>query len=252
MSKSVILSVMAMLAACDVAEHTSEVVSKVSSNSHGWRRGRVLPGASSANVTVAVIARGAHEATGNGRRSFASTSALDTGEVTLVYLNSGAEGPFTETVQLNGTTPVATEADDIRFIDRAYMDSPNHGDVTLYTNDDGTGDALGTIGVNTYGNGIGDGSLLSARKYVPADKESKIGAISVTGTGSTVWTLRDRDTADPDNGSTLWTFTGTATDDEIDPPIVVAPGHRVAMFATPSGSNYVLEAAFHFKDENAN
>lgn len=250
--KIAFLSVLVACNAVDPTEHTSDVVSKVSSNTHGWRRGRVLPGANTANATVAVVARGAHEASGNGRRSFSSTSTADVGEVTLTYLTTDSDGPYTETVELNGTTPVATVADDIRYVERVDMASPNIGDVTLWTNDDGTGDELATVGVNTYGNGLGDGHLLAERHYVPAGKESKISAVTANATGSTTWTLRARENANTSNGVTLWTGTGASFDDEIDPPVVVPEGWRVAMFATPGGSNYVLESAFHFKDETAN
>lgn len=63
--------------------------------------------------------------------SVVSTSASDTGEVVLRYLDGDLIQRY-ETITLNGTTPVATAATDIRALNNAYSKfGPVNGTITM-------------------------------------------------------------------------------------------------------------------------
>ncbi|MBU6430175.1 MAG: hypothetical protein KGR26_14260, partial [Cyanobacteria bacterium REEB65] len=88
--------------------------------------------------------------------SLVSSSANDTGtgtgaqKVQITYLDGSMNGPYTETVTLNGTTPVNTVATDLRFIERlvvtaAGSNGSNAGTITLYSGPNGTGTAINSF-----------------------------------------------------------------------------------------------------------
>lgn len=257
MKKIALFAAVTMLTACDAGRHhheeTGEAVSMVSSdNSKGWRRGRAVLGADTAHTVVAVAATPYHDPMANAEMSLSSTSASDTGDVTVVYLGCpDAPGPTTKTYALNGTSYVPTGDSDLCLIERMYMADTNIGTIRLHATASG-GDIVASIGVDTYGNGLGDAQTLSLRHYVPDGKESKISAISVNATGPTEWTLRARPLDDPESSYTVWSDYGVTFDLEFNNPFTIPPRTRLVLFAEGDGDYYVLDAAMHYKDEDAN
>src|SRR5579863_8235042 len=78
--------------------------------------------------------------TSAAQRSIASSSALDTSsgtgaqQVSYVYYDNNMNGPFTDTVTLNGTSAVNTNATNIMFLESASIsqtgtDNTNDGTI---------------------------------------------------------------------------------------------------------------------------
>lgn len=108
------------------------------------------------------------------QRSIASASAADnsagTGArtVRITYYDGSMNGPFTETITMNGVTPVNTTATDIRFVEKMEVLTVggvgiNLGAITLYGS---TGGAGGTVGQILFGLG----RTRWAHHYVAADQ----------------------------------------------------------------------------------
>jgi hypothetical protein len=124
------------------------------------------------------------------QRSVSSSSASDssagTGTRTLkiTYYNNTMDGPFTETVTMNGTTPVNTVATDIRFIEKIESatvgsNGGNVGTITLFNSTAGGGGAIGTVA-------IGDGRTYWAHHYIRPNRTMFIRKLIIsTGTGGT-------------------------------------------------------------------
>lgn len=110
----------------------------------------------------------------NVGRSIVSTSAADaaagTGArtVKITYLNAAGAGPFTETITLNGTTPVNTVNTNIALIERMDVmtvgsGGGNAGTINLMTGLAGGGSVIGSIAA-------GDNQTNWAHHYVPVGK----------------------------------------------------------------------------------
>ena len=143
----------------------------------------------------AAIRRTAYtEQTTNAQRSIVSASANDaaagTGArtVRITYLDQTGAGPFTETVTLNGTTPVNTVSTTICFVEEievmtAGSTGSNVGILTLKAATAGGGATIGTVGAT-------DNRNIWAHHYVPTGKTcyvtgTLIGSdASVAGNGS--------------------------------------------------------------------
>lgn len=147
-------------------------------------------------VTLAVIAIAVvrstvyTEQTSNAQRSIASASANDTSAgtgartVEITYLDDLFNGPFNETVTLNGTTYVNTVATNICYIERIKVltvgsTGSNAGIITLKAATAGGGATIGTIAAATN-------QTLWAHHYVPTGKIAHITGISVSHNGTTV------------------------------------------------------------------
>lgn len=130
------------------------------------------------------------EQTSNAKRSIASASANDTSAgtgartVRITYLDSSGNGPYTETVTLNGTSYVNTVATNICFIEQIVVKTAgsggvNAGIITLKAATGGGGATIGTIaaGVN---------QTLWAHHYVPVGKTCNITGLSCSHNGTTV------------------------------------------------------------------
>jgi hypothetical protein len=126
----------------------------------------------------------------NAQRSISSASALDTAAGTgartlrITYLDSSGNGPFTETITLNGTTPVNTVATDIRFIEQmevltAGSTGSNAGIITLFGATAGGGGTVGTIAAT-------NNQTFWSHHYVPIGKTCNITGVSCGHTGTTV------------------------------------------------------------------
>lgn len=119
----------------------------------------------------------------NAQRSVKSTSANDSAagtgarKVKITYLDAACNGPFTETVTLNGVTGVDTVATNIALIEKIEVVEVgslggNAGSIQLMTAVAGGGSVIGSINV-------GDNQTYWAHHYVPAGKKCGIADISV-------------------------------------------------------------------------
>ena len=145
----------------------------------------------SASLTRKVVRRTTYtQQTTNAQRSIASASANDTSAgtgartVKITYLDQLGNGPYTETITLNGTTYVNTTNTNICFIEQievitAGSGGVNAGILTLKAGINGTGATIGTINAS-------DNQTFWAHHYVPTGKECNITGISCSHNGTTV------------------------------------------------------------------
>ena len=114
------------------------------------------------------------EQSSNAQRSLVSSDATDASASTgartvrITYYDASMVGPFTETVTMNGTTPVNTVATDICFIEKlevvtAGSNGGNAGTISLMSATAGGGVTVGTIVV-------GDNETNWCHHYVPSGK----------------------------------------------------------------------------------
>jgi hypothetical protein len=144
-----------------------------------------------AAIALAVVRRTAYtEQTSNAQRSILSASANDaaagTGARTIriTYYTVTFTGPFTETVTLNGTTPVNTVATDICYIESMEVltvgsGASNAGILTLKAASAGGGATIGTISA-------ANNQTFWAHHYIPSGKVCNVTGISVSHNGTTV------------------------------------------------------------------
>src|SRR5271167_2322991 len=139
----------------------------------------------SATGNQAVRATTYTPSTSAGQRSLASSSASDTAAgsgaqtVTINYLDASFV-QHSETLSLNGTTPVATVGTNYLYIESIVVTTVgsgqiNAGIISLYTNNNGTGTVIGSIAV-------GDQQTWWAHHYVPAGVTCYITCLSAGGT----------------------------------------------------------------------
>jgi hypothetical protein len=119
--------------------------------------------------------------------SVSSTSASDSSAGTgtrtlrLTYYDNSMNGPYTEDITMNGTTPVNTVASNIRFIESIESltvgsNGTNVGTITLFGSTAGGGGTVTTIA-------IGDGRTYFAHHYVRPNRTMFIRRLLVS-TGS--------------------------------------------------------------------
>lgn len=136
------------------------------------------------------------EPTTAAQRSVSSSNANDTStgtgaqKITITYFDNSMNGPNTEVVTLNGTTPVNTVATNIRFIERMEVTSvgsggANAGTITLFASAGGAGGTVGSIGFANRAAGVGDNQTFWAHHYVRAGKTMYLLGISAAMAGST-------------------------------------------------------------------
>jgi hypothetical protein len=148
------------------------------------------------DVTLAAIAQAAvrrtayTEQTSNAQRSIVSASANDTAAgtgartVRITYYTATFTGPFSETITLNGTTPVNTTATNICYIESmevltAGSGLSNAGIISLKAATAGGGVTIGTIAAS-------NNQTFWAHHYVPTGKTANVTGISVSHSGTTV------------------------------------------------------------------
>lgn len=142
----------------------------------------------SASTALKAVYRTAYnEQTTNAAREIISASANDTAAgtgartVKITYLDQTGAGPFTETVTMNGTTPVTTTNTNICFIEKMEVitvgsGNSNAGIITLRTIADAT---IGTIAA-------GDNITLWSHHYVPTGKTCNITGVSCSNSATVV------------------------------------------------------------------
>ena len=221
--------------------------------------------ATSSNSTqVSVRATTYTEQTTNAQRSLVSAKAADaaagTGArtVRIRYLTDTFTGPFTETVTMNGTTPVNTVATDICYIEElevltAGSGGVNAGIITLRAAVGGGGAVVGTIAA-------GGNKTFWAHHYTPTGSTSFITGISVGHSGTTtgsggVALLRCKDFSVVNSAERqvsdfvrLFGQSSTFSRNYATPIRVVGPC-RTTLYLTPeSSSSLVFRASFDFYD----
>lgn len=155
-----------------------------------------VAGFTTGDVTTAVIAEVAVRATAyteqaaNAQRSIVSTSAADaaagTGvrSVKVTYLDALGAGPFTETLTMNGTTPVNFIATNVCFIEKMEVETVGSGGVAAGTVNlkEAAGGGGATIG------SIAAGNLQTfwAHHYVPVGKTAHVTSQWAGHNGTTV------------------------------------------------------------------
>jgi hypothetical protein len=217
--------------------------------------------ATAATATVAVRRTPYNEPTVTGQRSFASSSANDTAagtgarSLTLTYIKSDGSGPFTETINLNGTTGVNTVATDILFVERIVVETVgsggvNAGIITMYTSINKGGTVIGTIAV-------GNNQTYWAHHYIPTGKVCNITGVSCGSTSTTVGSgglffLRGQKlfNGNPDNqiSDFIRLYGQSSTFSRVyQSPIKIAGPARLTLFVTPESTTaQTYRGAFDF------
>jgi hypothetical protein len=130
------------------------------------------------------------EPTSAAQRSVSSSSASDAAAgvgartIRIIYYDNTGAGPLTETLTLNGTTPVNTVATDIRFIERidvvtAGSSLANVGTISLFGSTAGAGGTVGSIGVGNVLTGVGDNRTLWAHHYIAAGYTAQMSVLVI-------------------------------------------------------------------------
>lgn len=145
-------------------------------------------GGGTANTLQVMRATPYTEPAAAAQRSIASASANDTAagtgarSVRITYFDGAGNGPLTETVTLNGTTPVNTVATNIRFIESMVVltvgtGGTNAGVITLYGSTGGAGGTVGTIGTGNIVTGQGDLRTLWCHHYSPINTKVEFSTV---------------------------------------------------------------------------
>ena len=223
-----------------------------------------------ANVFVPVRQTTYVEQTTNAQRSIVSTSANDSAAgtgartVTIYYLDASGNGPFSETLTLNGLTAVNTVASNICFIERMEVETvgangSNVGTLNLYTSTGAAGTIFAAIGTGSIASGVGDNQTLYAHHYVPAGFKVKgfyvsVGIIAAAGGGSSVSVIRYRN---PTNSNSPWKLAsdiinaaqGNSASRVYYVSIQIPGPVAIVGFTTPGNNNSTATLSFDFADE---
>lgn len=224
----------------------------------------------SANTFVPVRQTTYVEQTTQAQRSIVSTNANDSSTgtgartVTIYYYDATCAGPFTETITLNGTTPVNTTNTNICFIESMIVSTvgsngSNVGTLNLYTGTGATGTIFAAIGTAAVATGTGDNQTFYAHHYVPSGKVIKgyiivTGIIAAAGGGSSVTVVRYRD---PTSSTSPWIvisdFLNASQGNSLSRQYSVSidlPGPAVvAAFVTPANNNSTATCSFDWSEQ---
>lgn len=132
-----------------------------------------------------------NEQTTAALRSINSDNAADAGagtgaqQVKITYYDTLLQGPFTETVVMNGLTLVTTTNNNIAYVEkmevvRVGSGQTNAGNITLHI----TAGGVGTIGTITTGLGR-DLRTYWAQHYIPSGRKLVLGSVTI-GTNGTL------------------------------------------------------------------
>jgi hypothetical protein len=158
------------------------------------------------------------EQTDDARRSLVSTSASDaaagTGArtVKITYFTATMTGPFTETVTLNGTTPVNTVASNLCFIEKMEVLTVGSSGATVGTINLKAATAGG--GATIWSIAIGDTLTSGAHHYVPAGATHYVTGctVGIKGGDSAAYALRAKNPLNANDTNqyiTSWVRTAT-------------------------------------------
>jgi hypothetical protein len=204
----------------------------------------------SANFTGSVVSSNAADAAaGTGARS-----------LKITYLDATGAGPFTETVTLNGTTPVNLANANHCFIEKMEVMSvgagaKNAGTLSLFTGAGGAGTLVGTVGV-------GDNQTFWCHHYVPLGQTTNItgtlvaNSSTVAGGGCTFLlkakTIGVATAVEKQVGDTLTLYgqsSQTPRNYLTAIPVAAGPARILMYVVTQSSSSLVYRASFDFYDQ---
>lgn len=207
---------------------------------------------SSGNTFTAIMATAYTEQTSAAQRSIVSSSANDTSAgtgartVKITYYDGSMNGPYYETLSLNGTGAVNTVATNIRFIERMEVTTVgsllgNEGTISLKTTTAGGGSTFASIAA-------GDNETNWCHHYVGAGKVAKLVIVtgSIKGMSSGAITAR-RSTPTVANtpeitiSPQLKIAPGAENEVQYPVPVEVIGPARVALWARSDASSGTLE-----------
>lgn len=201
------------------------------------------------------------EQASNAQRSFVSASASDasagTGArtVKITYYTATWTGPFTETVTMNGTTPVNTVAVDICYVEKIEVmtvgsTGANVGAISLKAATAGGGATIWTIAAT-------DNRTYGAHHYVPTGKTCSITSLSVTINGGSGIFFMKSISLNTSNAAEIQisdyvraaTQAATGTRPYGTPIQVTGPARITAYVNTEVNTSLTYRAAFDFYDQ---
>lgn len=206
---------------------------------------------SSGSALTVMRATAYNQQTVAAQRSMSSSSASDaaagTGanSITVTYYDGYMNGPFTEIVTLNGTTPVNTVNTNICYIEKMCCNSvgnqlSNVGTITLFVSTGGGGGTIGTIPA-------GDGITNWCHHYVGLNKTMSIASLIGSIQGPANGSIEIHRTVPTDVTKTELTIapklrimSNTSTTMNLVPPIVVQGPALVLMYGRSDSSSGTL------------
>jgi hypothetical protein len=224
--------------------------------------GRVI---GTSNTLQAVRATTYTQQSTNAQRSVSSGSASDTSagtgarQILITYYTATMTGPFTETVTMNGTTPVNTTNTNICFIEKMDVISvgsngSNIGIISLFVSTGGAGGTIGTIGINNIVNARGDNQTLWAHHYIASGVNLNLTSY-MTGTNTnqgattflmsidpTVTTSPEKQITD----SVVFSANTSSVVRNFVVPLRLAGPLRITLYVVPAGSNTPFFGGFNF------
>lgn len=240
---------------------TSQAVTSTPSNTTaGLRGGTVLLGGGSSGTVNAVRATTYTEPSSNAQRSMSSASTNDTSAgtgartVEITYYDSSGNGPFVETITMNGTTAVNTANSNICFIESMIVKTAgsggtNAGVITLFGSTGGTGGTVATIGTGNIVAATGDGRTLWAHHYVAASKTCSITGISIGASATSTFHLKSKAVTVANSTDTILseplTTAGSFQRVYGSPLTVVGPA-RITAYGVPSTNGVTMNASMDF------
>lgn len=236
------------------------VSSAPATSTAGLRGGTIVLGGGSARSLNAVRATTYNEQTTNAQRSMASSSANDTSAgtgartVEITYYDSSGNGPYTETITLNGTTAVNTVATNICYIESmtvmtAGTRGTNAGKITLYVSTGGGGGTIGTIGIGNIVAAVGDGRTLWAQHYVSTGKTCSITGMEVGASSASTFHIKTKSIGVANAADKVISGLTTTTSAYLriyGSPITVSGPARIVIYGVPSTNGVTLNAAIDF------
>jgi len=223
----------------------------------------------SAGALAAIRATTYTEQTTAAQRSVKSASANDTSAgtgartVVITYYDASMNGPFTETITMNGTSAVNTANTNICFIEKMVVATVgsggvNAGIISIFTTTGGGGSAFGSIGTGNIVSGTGDNRTLWAHHYVANGKNSSILTISggTNGNQSGVIFLRSALPTIANTSETQITeaiavvsAAGSSSVFRVaGAPLLITGPARITQYLVPNGSNTVFYGGFEYSE----
>jgi hypothetical protein len=168
-------------------------------------------------------------------------------------------GPFTETVTLNGTTPVNTSNTNICFIEKMEVVSvgsngSNIGIISLFVSTGGGGGTIGTISINNIANGRGDNQTIWAHHYVASGITMNLTSFMAgtnTNQGATTFIMNVDPTVTTSaekmiTDSIVFSANTSSVVRNFVVPLRIPGPARITLYVVPNGSNTPFFGGFNF------
>lgn len=246
---------------------TQQTTSVSTTSTTGQVIGIVALGGGTTGTLNAIRATTYNEQSSNAQRSISSANTNDTNsagtgarQVTITYYDASGNGPFTETISLNGTTAVNTVSSTICFIEKMIVTSVgsggvNAGVITLFTTTGGGGTAIGTIGVGNVVASVGDNRTFWAHHYVPNGKTASFFTfICAANTNSGAnFIMKSKTigsaTAPESQVSEVLVVSNYSIIRSLAIPIKVTGPARIVAYGIPGANSLVLTSSFDFSEQ---